>query len=67
MARIKRLAKTAVMAVPGIIYASTRKAVEQVVLESLREQGLSVTAYHAGMGDAARVRAQEEFMSGRRR
>ena len=62
IARIKRLAKTHEGS--GIIYASTRKAVEQVALE-LRGQGLSVSAYHAGMGDAMRVRAQEDFMAGR--
>jgi len=62
VARIKRLAKTHDGS--GIIYASTRKAVEQVAIE-LREQGLLVTAYHAGMGDAVRVKAQEEFMTGR--
>lgn len=60
--RIKRLAKTHDGS--GIIYASTRKAVEQVALE-LKEQGLRVTAYHAGMSDAMRVRAQDDFMSGR--
>ena len=47
----------------GIIYASTRKAVEQVTTE-LRGFGLRVTAYHAGMSDAVRVKAQEEFMAG---
>jgi ATP-dependent DNA helicase RecQ len=62
VARIKRLAKT--YAGSGIIYASTRKAVEQVALQ-LQGQGLSVSAYHAGMGDAVRVRAQEDFMAGR--
>ena len=31
----------------------------------LREQGLRVAAYHAGMGDAVRVKAQEDFMAGR--
>ena len=61
-ARIKRIAKTHDGS--GIIYASTRKAVEQVTGE-LREHHLKVTAYHAGMGDAARVKAQEEFMAGR--
>ncbi|MFN2499958.1 MAG: RecQ family ATP-dependent DNA helicase [Pyrinomonadaceae bacterium] len=61
-ARIKRLAKTHEGS--GIIYASTRKAVEQVALQ-LQGQGLSVSAYHAGMGDAVRVKAQEDFMSGR--
>jgi ATP-dependent DNA helicase RecQ len=62
VARIKRLAKTHDGS--GIVYAATRKAVEQVALQ-LQGQGLSVSAYHAGMGDAARVKAQEDFMSGR--
>jgi len=62
IARIKRLAKTHDGS--GIIYAATRKAVEQVALQ-LQGQGLSVSAYHAGMGDAARAKAQEDFMSGR--
>ncbi|MBC8029475.1 MAG: ATP-dependent DNA helicase RecQ [Pyrinomonadaceae bacterium] len=66
IARIKRLAIATEGTVggSGIIYASTRKAVEQVTL-SLREQGLGVAAYHAGLGDAARVKAQDDFMSGR--
>ncbi len=62
IARIKRLAKTHDGS--GIIYASTRKAVEQVATE-LELQGLRVTAYHAGMNDSVRVRAQEDFMTGR--
>lgn len=62
LARIKRLAKTHDGS--GIIYATTRKAVEQVALQ-LQGQGLSVSAYHAGMGDSARVKAQEDFMAGR--
>ena len=48
----------------GIIYTSTRKAVEQVTTH-LREAGLRVVAYHAGMNDAERSHAQDEFMSGR--
>jgi ATP-dependent DNA helicase RecQ len=60
--RIKRLAK--MHDGSGIIYASTRKAVEQVAMQ-LQGQGLSVSAYHAGMGDAVRVKAQEDFMAGR--
>jgi ATP-dependent DNA helicase RecQ len=60
--RIKRLAKTHDGS--GIIYASTRKAVEQVA-KQLQGQGLSVSAYHAGMGDSVRVKAQEDFMTGR--
>jgi ATP-dependent DNA helicase RecQ len=62
IARIKRLAKTNDGS--GIIYAATRKAVEQVALQ-LQAQGLSVSAYHAGMGDAARVKAQDDFMNSR--
>ena len=62
VARIKRLAKTHDGS--GIIYAATRKAVEQVAMQ-LQGQGLSVSAYHAGMGDGMRVKAQEDFMTGR--
>ena len=61
-AHIKRIANTHDGS--GIIYAATRKAVDQVT-SVLREHNLRVTAYHAGMGDSARVKAQEEFMSGR--
>ncbi|MFN2511295.1 MAG: ATP-dependent DNA helicase RecQ [Pyrinomonadaceae bacterium] len=63
VARIKRLAKT--QDGSGIVYASTRKAVEQVAKE-LREQGLQVAAYHAGMNDSLRIKAQEDFMLGRK-
>jgi ATP-dependent DNA helicase RecQ len=62
VARIKRLAKTHNGS--GIIYAATRKAVEQVAAQ-LQGQGLNVSAYHAGMGDSARVKAQDDFMTGR--
>ncbi|HEX8774390.1 MAG TPA: RecQ family ATP-dependent DNA helicase [Pyrinomonadaceae bacterium] len=48
----------------GIIYTSTRKAVEQVTTK-LRAAGLSLVAYHAGMEDNERTRAQEDFMTGR--
>src|ERR1700716_1936181 len=51
IAHIKRLALTHKGS--GIIYASTRKAVEQVAT-NLQWQGLSVAAYHAGMGDGMR-------------
>ncbi len=64
IARIKRLAAMGNGGGSGIIYASTRKAVEQVAA-SLREQGLGVAAYHAGLSDGARVKAQDDFMSGR--
>src|SRR6267142_5521372 len=62
IARIRRLAKTHEGS--GIIYASTRKAVEQVARE-LQERGLSVSTYHAGISDALRIKAQENFMTGR--
>ncbi len=48
----------------GIIYASTRKAVEQVGAK-LKAVNLRVSEYHAGMSDGVRVKAQEDFMSGR--
>ena len=47
----------------GIVYASTRKAVEQVGRE-LKTAGLKVSTYHAGMSDGVRVKAHEDFMSG---
>ncbi len=62
VAQIKRLAETHEGS--GIIYASTRKAVEQVA-GKLQASGLRVTAYHAGMSDGLRVKAQDDFMSGR--
>ncbi len=49
----------------GIVYASTRKAVEEVSRE-LRDRNLSVAAYHAGMKDSLRIKAQEDFMTGRK-
>ncbi len=63
IAHIKRLA-TRVKG-SGIIYASTRKAVEQVG-GKLKDAGLSVVTYHAGMTDSIRVKAQDDFMSGRK-
>jgi ATP-dependent DNA helicase RecQ len=49
----------------GIIYASTRKSVEQVGMK-LKDAGLSVVTYHAGMSDSVRIKAQDDFMSGRK-
>src|SRR5918994_1018772 len=48
----------------GVVYTETRKSVEQIT-RKLQEARLSVVGYHAGMTDEERVRAQEEFMSGR--
>jgi ATP-dependent DNA helicase RecQ len=47
----------------GIIYAATRKAVEQIAAK-LKMADLNVEAYHAGLSDIERSRAQEKFMSG---
>ena len=63
ISRIKRLAS--LHSGSGIIYASTRKAVEQVG-SRLKELGLSVVTYHAGMSDGQRIKAQEDFMTGRK-
>jgi ATP-dependent DNA helicase RecQ len=62
IARIRSLAKQNPGS--GIIYAATRKAVEQVG-SKLKALDLRVTLYHAGMTDSQRVKAQDEFMSGR--
>ena len=62
IARIRNLAKQNPGS--GIIYASTRKAVEQVGAK-LRALDLKVSEYHAGLTDAVRARAQDDFMSGR--
>src|SRR5262245_906374 len=62
IARIRSLARE--IRGSGIIYASTRKAVEQVG-SKLQALDLKVSLYHAGMTDAQRVKAQDEFMSGR--
>jgi ATP-dependent DNA helicase RecQ len=63
ISHIKRLANK--IRGSGIIYASTRKAVEQVG-GKLQDAGLSVVAYHAGMSDSLRIKAQDAFMSGRK-
>ena len=62
IARIRNLART--VRGSGIIYASTRKAVEQVG-NKLKALDLKVSIYHAGMSDAVRIKAQDDFMSGR--
>jgi len=63
ISRIKHLAKSQTGS--GIIYTSTRKAAEQVATRLL-EVDLSVATYHAGMTDNQRIKAQEDFMTGRK-
>jgi ATP-dependent DNA helicase RecQ len=50
----------------GIVYTATRRSVEQLTAK-LKMAGLQAEAYHAGMNEAERTRAQESFMSGRSR
>jgi len=48
----------------GIIYCIRRAEVDQLA-EALRRRGVRAVAYHAGLADAERRRAQEEFISER--
>ena len=48
----------------GIIYCSTRKHVDEV-FEEVQAWGTRVVAYHAGLSEEARTKAQERFISGR--
>lgn len=48
----------------GIIYCSTRKAVESLC-ELLRGHGVKAVRYHAGLSDAERARSQEDFIHDR--
>ena len=50
----------------GIVYCSTRKAV-QAVATALRREGFAVGYYHAGRTALARARAQDAFVAGRTR
>ncbi|MCU0795307.1 MAG: ATP-dependent DNA helicase [Akkermansiaceae bacterium] len=46
----------------GIVYCATRKRVEEVS-ETLAAWGMKAVAYHGGMSDAEREKAQEIFLS----
>jgi ATP-dependent DNA helicase RecQ len=46
---------------PGIIYAATRREVEELY-ELLRKKSVAVGKYHAGMADEERAAAQEAFL-----
>jgi len=48
---------------PGIIYAPTRRATEEIA-ERLAEEGFEAVAYHGGMGAGERERAHEAFLAG---
>ncbi len=49
---------------PGLVYAATRKNVD-LWAEHLEGRGLRAGRYHAGLGDAERARAQDDFLAGR--
>jgi ATP-dependent DNA helicase RecQ len=49
----------------GIIYCSTRKAVEELH-EMLDEKGFPVTMYHAGLDDVTRHKSQDDFLYDRK-
>lgn len=50
----------------GIVYCLTRKVVEEVSMNLIRD-GFSVTRYHAGLSDAERRNNQEDFIYDRAR
>lgn len=50
----------------GIVYCSSRRAVEEVC-NALCDEGLLATRYHAGLPAAERERNQEDFLYDRRR
>lgn len=51
---------------PAVVYAPTRKAVERVTAVLVRAR-LKAIAYHGGLDDARRQRAQDAFMDDRAR
>ena len=50
----------------GIIYASTRKKVDEVY-KSLKKMGLDVSKYHAGLDEKTRIKNQDDFIYERKK
>ena len=50
----------------GIIYASTRKKVDEVH-KSLKKMGLDVAKYHAGLAENTRIKNQDDFIYDRKK
>ena len=46
----------------GIVYATTRKKVEEIA-QQLRDEGVKAAAYHAGMSDQERTLSQQAFVN----
>ena len=49
----------------GLVYAGTRKEVEELARVLRDETGRACEAYHAGLPDAERAAVQDDFLSGR--
>ncbi|MBI4488212.1 MAG: ATP-dependent DNA helicase RecQ, partial [Deltaproteobacteria bacterium] len=62
--KLARIAQAVKKLNNGIIYCATRKNVERVAMDLGRE-GIRCVAYHGGMTDEQRTKAQAEFMSGK--
>lgn len=62
--KLARIAQTVRKLNNGIIYCATRKNVERVAAH-LGKEGVRCVAYHGGMTDEQRTKAQAEFMSGK--
>ena len=62
--KMRRIASVLAKYPTGIIYCSTRKQVERVGT-MLKDERVKHLLYHAGLNDAQRTRAQEEFMNGK--
>jgi len=63
-AKLERCREILAEAPTGIVYCATRAMVDRVT-ERLASVGVACVAYHAGMEEEARARAQEDFMTGR--
>lgn len=61
--KLSRIARIVHDLKTGIVYCATRKNVEKVAVE-LGMRGIRCLAYHGGMRDEHRARAQAQFMAG---
>jgi ATP-dependent DNA helicase RecQ len=61
--KIRAIAELCSWAKTGIVYAGTRRNVEDIH-RSLRRNGIAALAYHAGLSIADRKAVQDRFMSG---